>query len=57
MVRRVLQFVNGNPNKNVTPSFKGKTECILLCVPGSIFTHKAINNEINSITSVYYNVS
>jgi hypothetical protein len=41
----------------VTPSFKAKTECIPLCVPGSIFTHKVINSEINSITSVYYNVS
>jgi hypothetical protein len=26
-------------------------------VSGSIFTHKATNSEINSITSVYYNVS
>jgi hypothetical protein len=41
----------------VTPSFKVKTECIPLCVPGSIFTHKVTNSKINSITSVYYNVS
>jgi hypothetical protein len=41
----------------VTPSFKVKTECIPLYVSGSIFTYKAINSEINSITSVYYNVS
>jgi hypothetical protein len=40
----------------VTPSFKAKTECIPLCVPGWIFTHKAINSEINNITSVYYNI-
>jgi hypothetical protein len=38
----------------VTPNFKAKTECILLYVPESIFTHKMINSEINSITSVYY---
>jgi hypothetical protein len=43
--------------KIVTPSFKVKTECITLCVPGSCFTHKMINSEINSITSVYYIVS
>jgi hypothetical protein len=42
---------------HVTPSFKAKTECIPLCVPGSIFTHKVTNSEINSITSVYYNIS
>jgi hypothetical protein len=41
----------------VTPSFKIKTECISLCVPGSSFTHKVINSEINSITSVYNIVS
>jgi hypothetical protein len=41
----------------VTPSFKVKTECIPLCVSGSIFTYKVTNNEINSITSVYYNES
>jgi hypothetical protein len=41
----------------VTPSFKVKTECIPLCVPKSIFTHKTTNSEINSITNVYYNVS
>jgi hypothetical protein len=41
----------------VTPNFKVKTECILLCVSGSIFTHKVTNSEINSITCVYYNVS
>jgi hypothetical protein len=41
----------------VTPSFNAKTECVHLCVPGSIFTHKTINSKINSITSVYYNVS
>jgi hypothetical protein len=41
----------------VISSFKVKTECIPLCVPGSIFTHKATNSEIDSITSVYYNVS
>jgi hypothetical protein len=38
----------------VTPSFKAKIECIPLCVQVSSFTHKAINNEINGITSVYY---
>jgi hypothetical protein len=38
----------------VTPSSKAKTEYIPLCVSGSSFTHKAINSEINSITSVYY---
>jgi hypothetical protein len=38
----------------VTPSFKAKTECIPLCVPGSIFTHKVINSEIYSIANVYY---
>jgi hypothetical protein len=38
----------------VTPSFKAQNECIPLCVPRLIFIHKAINNEINSITSVYY---
>jgi hypothetical protein len=38
----------------VTPNFKAKTEYIPLCVPGSIFTHKATNSEINSITNVYY---
>jgi hypothetical protein len=41
----------------LTPSFKVKTECIPLCMPESIFTHKAINSEINSIINVYYNVS
>jgi hypothetical protein len=41
----------------VTPNFKAKTECIPLCVPGSSFTHKVTNSEINSITSVYYIVS
>jgi hypothetical protein len=40
-----------------TPSFKVKTECIPLCLPGSISTHKVTNSEINSITSVYYNIS
>jgi hypothetical protein len=34
--------------------FKAITECILLCVSGSIFTHKSTNSEINSITSIYY---
>jgi hypothetical protein len=38
----------------VTPSFKAKIECKPLCVSGSSFTHKVINSEINSITSVYY---
>jgi hypothetical protein len=38
----------------VTPNFQAKTECIPLCVPGSSFTHKAINSGINNITSVYY---
>jgi hypothetical protein len=42
---------------NVTPSFKVKYECIPLCVPGLIFTHKATNSEISSITSVYCNIS
>jgi hypothetical protein len=32
------------PNLNALP----------LCVSGSSFTHKATNNKINSITSVYY---
>jgi hypothetical protein len=41
----------------VAPSFKAKTECIPLCVPGSSFTHKATSSEINSITSVYYIIS
>jgi hypothetical protein len=41
----------------VTPSFKAKTECIPLCVPGSSFTYKATNSKINSITHVYYIVS
>jgi hypothetical protein len=41
----------------VTPNFKAKTECIPLCVPGSSFTHKVTNSEINSITSVYYIIS
>jgi hypothetical protein len=40
-----------------TPSFKAKTKCIPLCVRRSIFTHKATNSEINSITSVYYNIA
>jgi hypothetical protein len=39
---------------SVTPSFKTKTEFTLICVSGSIFTHKATNGETNSITSVYY---
>jgi hypothetical protein len=47
----------GPASSTITPSFKVKTECIPLCVPGSIFTHKATNREINCITSVYYNVS
>jgi hypothetical protein len=38
----------------VTPSFKLKTERIPLCVPRSSFTQKVTNNEINSITSIYY---
>jgi hypothetical protein len=38
----------------VTQSFKAKTECTPLCVPGSSFTHKATSSEMNSITSVYY---
>jgi hypothetical protein len=41
----------------VAPRFRVKTECIPLCVPGSIFTHKATTSEINNITNVYYNVS
>jgi hypothetical protein len=41
----------------VTSSFKVKTKCIPLYVSGSIFTHKATNSKINSITSVYYTVS
>jgi hypothetical protein len=48
---------HGSDTTLVTPSFKVKTECIPLCVPGSIFTHKATNSEINSITNVYYNLS
>jgi hypothetical protein len=39
---------------NVRPSFKAKTECILLCVLGSSFTYKVTNSKINRITSVYY---
>jgi hypothetical protein len=42
---------------SVTPSSKAKTECIILCVPGSSFTHKVTNSETNSITNVYYIVS
>jgi hypothetical protein len=43
------------PNFNiVTLSFKVKTEYISLCVLESSFTHKAINSEINSISSIYY---
>jgi hypothetical protein len=42
---------------SVTPSFKAKTECVPLSVPGSSFTHKGTSSEINSITSVYYIVS
>jgi hypothetical protein len=45
---------HGSDTTFVTPSFKVKTECIPLCVLGSIFTHKITNSEINSITSVYY---
>jgi hypothetical protein len=41
----------------ITPSFKAKTKCFPLCVPGSSFTHKATNSEINSMTSVYYIIS
>jgi hypothetical protein len=48
---------HSSDNTFVTPSSKVKTECISLCVLGSIFSHKATNSEINSITSVYYNVS
>jgi hypothetical protein len=61
-----MHFIQGFPKVNgksviltvvdrfVTLSFKAKTKCILLCVPGSSFTHKATNSEINSISSVYY---
>jgi hypothetical protein len=45
------------PELAVIPSFKVKTECIHLCVPESIFTHKVTNSEISSITSIYYNIS
>jgi hypothetical protein len=31
-----------------------KLNALTLCVPGSSFTPKATNSEINSITSVYY---
>jgi hypothetical protein len=48
MVNKALITTSG------TLSFKAKTKCIPLCVPGSSFTHKAINSEINNITSVYY---
>jgi hypothetical protein len=41
----------------ITPKFKVKTEYIHLCMSGSIFTHKVTNSKINSITSVYYNIS
>jgi hypothetical protein len=37
----------------VTPSFKAKTKCISLYVPGSSFTYKVTNSEISSITNVY----
>jgi hypothetical protein len=47
----------GGRPAGVTPSFKAKTECIPFFVPGSNFTHKVINSEINSITSVYYIIS
>jgi hypothetical protein len=37
-------MAKGEPNacEIVTPSFKVKTKCITLCVPGPCFTHKAI---------------
>jgi hypothetical protein len=41
----------------VTPNFKAKTEYVPLYVPGSSFTHKDINSEINNIISVYYSES
>jgi hypothetical protein len=41
-------------NLCVTPSFKTKIEYIHLCMPGSSFTHKVTNSEINSINSIYY---
>jgi hypothetical protein len=41
----------------VTSSFIIKIECIPICVPGSIFTHKMTNSEIKIIISIYYNVS
>jgi hypothetical protein len=50
----------GLKNTNITychTHFKVKTECIPLCVSGSIFTYNAINSSINSITRVYYNIS
>jgi hypothetical protein len=40
--------------RTVIYNFKIKTECISLYVSGLSFTHKEINSEINSITSVYY---
>jgi hypothetical protein len=52
--RRGDQVPELEPKDVVTPSFKVKTECISLCVLESSFTHKTTNNEINSITSVYY---
>jgi hypothetical protein len=36
----------------VAPSFKAKTECIPLCVPGSSFKNKATNSNIESKTNV-----
>jgi hypothetical protein len=55
---RLASYGQHDPDTTlVTPNFKVKTECIPLCVPGSIFTHKATNSEINSITNVYYNLS
>jgi hypothetical protein len=38
----------------ITPIFMAKTKCIHLCVSESSFTHKVTNDEVNSITSVYY---
>jgi hypothetical protein len=36
------------------PVSRPKMNALPLCVPGSSFTYKVTNSEINSITSVYY---
>jgi hypothetical protein len=46
-----IEVVRGG---GVTPTFMAKIDCMPLCVSGSSFTDKATDNEINTITSVYY---